>query len=103
MVKISQSGVDRLIRAGRPRPAWLMLFISLFFWAVAQAHIGSPDVYFDGKAGPYQLFVTVRPPLVIPGVAELEVRSQTPGVRDIRAIPLPLSGPERSSRRFRTN
>jgi hypothetical protein len=55
--------------------------------------VGSPDVYFDGKAGPYQLFVTVRPPLVIPGVAELEIRSDTPGVREIRAIPLPLSGP----------
>ncbi len=67
--------------------------MSVFAGAVAQAHVGSPDVYFDGKAGPYQLFVTVRPPLVIPGVAELEVRSQTPGVREIRAIPLPLSGP----------
>lgn len=59
----------------------------------AHAHVGSPDVYFDGQAGPYRLFVTIRPPLVIPGVAELEIRSQTPGVRQIRAIPLPLSGP----------
>lgn len=59
----------------------------------AQAHVGSPDVYLDGKAGPYRLFVTVRPPLVIPGVAEVEIRSETPGVREIRAIPLPLSGP----------
>src|SRR6185437_12599886 len=59
----------------------------------AQAHVGSPHVYLDGKAGPYQLFVTVRPPLVIPGVARLEIRSQTPGVRDIRAVPLPISGP----------
>lgn len=59
----------------------------------AQAHVGSPDIYFEGNAGPYRLFVTVRPPFVIPGVAELEVRSQTPGVREIRAIPLPLSGP----------
>ncbi len=71
----------------------VLIAISVFAGAVAQAHVGSPDVYFDGKAGPYQLFVTVRPPLVIPGVAELEVRSQTPGVREIRAIPLPLSGP----------
>ena len=59
----------------------------------ARAHVGSPDIYFDGKAGPYQLFVSVRPPLVIPGVAELEIRSETPGVHEIRAIPLPLSGP----------
>ncbi len=58
-----------------------------------QAHVGSPDIYLDGKAGPYQLFVTVRPPMVIPGVAEIEVRCQTPGVREIRAVPLPLTGP----------
>jgi hypothetical protein len=32
----------------------------------AQAHIGSPDVYLDGKAGPYQLFVSIRPPDFIP-------------------------------------
>ncbi len=60
---------------------------------IAQAHVGSPDIYVDGKAGPYQLFVTIRPPTVIPGVAELEIRSDTPGISEIRAVPMPLSGP----------
>ncbi len=60
---------------------------------LAQAHVGSPDIYLNGKAGPYQLFVTIRPPQVIPGVAELEIRSETPGVRQIRAVPMPMSGP----------
>jgi hypothetical protein len=59
----------------------------------AYAHVGSPDIYLDGKAGPYQLFVTIRPPVVIPGVATLEIRSESPGVREIRAVPLPISGP----------
>jgi hypothetical protein len=59
----------------------------------AQAHVGSPDVYLDGKAGPYQLFVTVRPPQVIPGVAALEIRSESPGVQQIRAVPVPIAGP----------
>lgn len=59
---------------------------------VAQAHVGSPDVYVDGKAGPYQLFVSIRPPDVIPGVAELQIRAQSPGVRDIRVVPIPLTG-----------
>ncbi len=57
-----------------------------------RAHVGSPDIYLDGKAGPYQLFVTVRPPLVIPGVAELEVRSESAGITDIRAVPMPIAG-----------
>ncbi len=59
---------------------------------LAQAHVGSPDIYLDGKAGAYELFVTVRPPTVIPGVAELEIRCETPGVREIRAVPMPMAG-----------
>ncbi|MBV9675714.1 MAG: hypothetical protein JO185_05225, partial [Acidobacteriaceae bacterium] len=43
---------------------------------LAQAHVGSPDIYLDGQAGPYKLFVTIRPPAVIPGIAELEIRAQ---------------------------
>ncbi len=67
--------------------------VLLSLGGLAQAHIGSPDIYLDGKAGPYQLFVTIRPPEVIPGVAELEIRSESAGVREIHAIPLPMSGP----------
>lgn len=59
----------------------------------ARAHIGSPDIYLDGRAGPYQLFVTVRPPTVIPGVAEVEVRSESAAVREIRVVPVPMTGP----------
>ena len=63
----------------------------------ASAHVGSPDVYADGKAGPYRLFVTVRPPLVIPGVAEIEVRTEdagagAPTISGIQMAPIPLTG-----------
>lgn len=58
----------------------------------ARAHVGSPDVYAEGQAGPYHLSVVVRPPLVIPGVAEIEVRAQTPGIDRIRITPVPLAG-----------
>lgn len=57
---------------------------------LAQAHVGSPDVYLDGQAGPYKLFVTIRPPAVIPGIAELEIRAQSAGIREIRAVPVPF-------------
>lgn len=60
--------------------------------ATAHAHVGSPDVYAEGSAGPYKLFVVVRPPLVIPGVADVEVRSETPGVDGIMITPVPLTG-----------
>jgi hypothetical protein len=56
------------------------------------AHVGSPDVFFEGSAGPYRLFVTVRMPQVIPGVAEIEVRSESNDVRTIQLVPLRLTG-----------
>jgi hypothetical protein len=40
----------------------------------AGAHVGSPNVFFDGSAGPYPVRVIVRPPLVIPGLAEITVK-----------------------------
>src|ERR1700679_1902177 len=56
------------------------------------AHVGSPDVFYEGDAGPYHLFVTVRMPQVIPGVAEVEVRSRTDDVREIRTAVANLTG-----------
>lgn len=57
------------------------------------AHVGSPDVYYEGDAGPYHLFVTVRMPQVIPGVAEIQVRCESGDVRTIQIVPLRLTGP----------
>jgi hypothetical protein len=39
------------------------------------------------------LFVTVRPPLAIPGVADVEVLATSDEVKDVRIVPLPLTGP----------
>jgi hypothetical protein len=38
------------------------------------AHVGSPDTFFSGSAGPYPLRVSVRLPGVIPGRAQVTVR-----------------------------
>jgi hypothetical protein len=70
----------------------ILTFAVLFLLpARAWSHVGSPDTFFEGNAGPYRLFVTVRMPEVIPGVAEVEIRSG-PGVTGIRMLPLRLSG-----------
>jgi len=72
----------------------VVVFAALFaaFATPARAHVGSPDVYVEGNAGPYKLSVVVRPPLVIPGVAEIEVRAQTPGIDRIQITPMLLTG-----------
>jgi hypothetical protein len=67
--------------------------IILILAAGASAHVGSPDVFLEGKAGPYRLFVTVRVPQVIPGVAQFEIRSESDDVREIRTAPMQLTGP----------
>jgi hypothetical protein len=42
---------------------------------ICSAHIGSPDVFFRGRAGAYDVNVVVRPPEVVPGVASVTVRT----------------------------
>jgi hypothetical protein len=70
-----------------------LLGSSLLLIAPVFAHVGSPDVFFDGMAGPYPVLVVVRPPVVIPGTAQVEVRTSAAGVRHVKILPMPLSGP----------
>jgi hypothetical protein len=70
----------------------LVLFIALFPLS-SIAHVNSPDVYFDGYAGPYHLLVTLRPPAVVPGVAQILVRSVGNDVNEIKVLPLRIIGP----------
>jgi hypothetical protein len=48
--------------------------LALAMAAVLAAHVGSPDVFRSGKAGPYAVDVVIRPPQVVPGIAEILVR-----------------------------
>jgi hypothetical protein len=67
----------------------LVLFACVF---ALEAHVGSPDVFYEGKAGPYAAMVTIRPPSVIPGVAEVEIRIPADGIREVHVVPMPLTG-----------
>jgi hypothetical protein len=41
---------------------------------LCSAHVGSPDVWYEGAAGPYHIVVYVRMPGVVPGIADINVR-----------------------------
>jgi hypothetical protein len=71
----------------------LVVAASLLLATPCSAHVGSPDVYFQGQAGPYPITVTVRTPGVIPGIAVIEVRAADPSVQQIHAVPLYILGP----------
>ena len=56
----------------------IFILIIICFLSIqnSYAHIGSPGVVMQGKAGPYNLMVNVEPPDVIPGVAKVTVYMQ---------------------------
>jgi hypothetical protein len=70
-----------------------MRILALLLAAAAPllAHVGSPDVYFEGNAGPYRVLITIRPPQVVPGVAEIEVRTAVAGAETVRVAPLRIT------------
>ncbi len=51
-------------------------------------HIGSPTVFFEGLAGPYPVRVVVRPPGVIPGLAEISVRVEAEEGLRVSVLPV---------------
>jgi hypothetical protein len=50
------------------------LFLIVAVVLLCSAHVGSPDTYFEGNAGPYPVRVIVRSPGVVPGLAQITVR-----------------------------
>lgn len=72
---------------------WLCTTVSILLSVTtAHAQVGNKDIYQTVTAGPYKLFVTVRTPLVIPGVAAIDVRSSGAPIHSITVTPLPLTG-----------
>jgi len=72
------------------RSVWLLLLA--VFVIPACAHVGNKDVFEQVTAGSYKLFITIRPPRVIPGLATIEVRSTGAAIGSLSITPLPMSG-----------
>ncbi|HEX6943702.1 MAG TPA: hypothetical protein VF128_12290 [Gemmatimonadaceae bacterium] len=53
---------------------------------VTSAHVGSPDAWFEGAAGPYAVTVHIEAPPVVPGIAIVNVRAPDDGVDRITAF-----------------
>lgn len=69
------------------RTCLLILFL-LLNGVTAKAHVGSPNVFFEGRAGEYPVRVVVRPPPVVPGQAEITVCLQSETVQRITVLPV---------------
>jgi hypothetical protein len=77
----------------KSKQAFALAFVlCLLLCPAAWSHVGSPDVYYEAMAGPYKLFVTIRTPQMIPGIAQIEVRCMEGVVNDIEIVPLRVIG-----------
>ncbi len=54
----------------------------------ACAHIGSPNLFYEGTAAGVPMRVIIKPPGVIPGLAEITVRTEGPGAQKLSVLPV---------------
>ena len=74
------------MRACRLAVLIVMLNSSVF------AHVGSPNVYLESDAGPYHLLLSINPPAMIPGVAQVQARVTSGTVNSISITPVYVNG-----------
>jgi hypothetical protein len=69
-------------------PRSLAVLALLLAATPAGAHVGSPNVFYDGSAGPYPVRVIVRMPVVIPGLAEITVKLGAAKASEVTVQPI---------------
>ena len=71
---------------------WLLVALvalcAAFLPVSAHAHVGSPDVFYDGMVGPYPARITIRMPNVVPGRAEISARVESNEPVEVSFLPL---------------
>ncbi len=63
------------------------LFFLLLLALSASAHIGSPNVFYEGHAGPHAVRVVIRPPAALPGMAQVDVRVSDSAITGVTVRP----------------
>ena len=67
----------------------VLRLLSLVLLALpASAHIGSQSVIYETQAPPVPMRVIIRPPGVVPGLADIDVRVLTNGVKRVTVLPV---------------
>ena len=53
---------------------------------LCSAHVGSPDAWYEGPAGPYHVLVHVQAPPVVPGIAVVNIHPAGSGITRVTAF-----------------
>jgi hypothetical protein len=65
-----------------------LLLLLLWCATPSSAHVGRQNIVFEGLAGPYPLRVVIKPPGVVPGLAEITVRRLGDEVESVSVLPM---------------
>lgn len=65
-----------------------LFFVLMLIGTKTFAHVGSPGVVYEGKAGPYHIIVNINPPDVIPGTANVSVYIENQSVKTVSVQPV---------------
>lgn len=69
--------------------AWVLIAVcTLSPSASVRADTSHQPVFYEGKVGPYLARISIKPPGVVPGLAEINVRVLEGDVREAEALPL---------------
>ncbi|MBO9700478.1 MAG: hypothetical protein J7604_09745 [Sporocytophaga sp.] len=69
----------------------MKLYITLLLVLISlqsRAHVGSPDIVYQGNAGPYPLLITIQPPDVVPGIAKILIDAGNEKINRIKIQPV---------------
>jgi len=70
------------------RPSLLVFILLVLLPLPGPAHIGSPNVVYETQSPPVPVRVIIRPPGVVPGLADIDVRVLTNGVKRVTVLPV---------------
>jgi hypothetical protein len=68
--------------------AGLLVFLLASAAIPSQAHVGTQNIVFEGLAGPYPLRVMIKPPVVVPGLAQVTIRRLSDEVTGVSVLPM---------------
>ena len=61
--------------------------LTVLLAATASAHVGSPNVFFEGRAGAHPVRIVIRPPQTFPGLAQADIRIADADVTGVSVQP----------------
>lgn len=66
----------------------VVIMLALLVGSETHAHIGSPNIFFEGKAAGTPVRILIKPPEVIPGLAEISIRTEGDPVQRVTVLPV---------------